>query len=131
MRDRERERGRQRHRQREKQAQCREPDAGLDPRTVGSCPEPKADAPPLSHPGVPHTLFLIRKILPGPQDHNFHNFQKQQGITCWFSLFHSLVGSRENGERDPCLLCFSLSLSHALPRFPIKSIIFLACTLKL
>ena len=31
MRDRERER--QRHRQREKQAPCRDPDAGLDPRT--------------------------------------------------------------------------------------------------
>ena len=32
MRDRER----QRHRQREKQAACREPDAGLDPRSPGS-----------------------------------------------------------------------------------------------
>ena len=31
-------------RQREKQAPCREPDAGLDPGTPGSCPEPKADA---------------------------------------------------------------------------------------
>ena len=51
MRDRGRER--QRHRQREKQAPCREPTAGLDPRIKGSCPEPKADAQPLSHPGVP------------------------------------------------------------------------------
>ena len=33
MRDTERER--QRHRQREKQAVCGEPDAGLDPRTLG------------------------------------------------------------------------------------------------
>ena len=49
MRDRERERERQRHRQREKQAPCRVPDVGLDPRTSGSCPEPKA----LSHPGIP------------------------------------------------------------------------------
>ena len=48
MRDRERER--QRHRQREKQVPCREPDVGLDPGTVGSRPEPKADAQPLSHP---------------------------------------------------------------------------------
>ena len=31
---------------------CREPDAGLDPRILGSHPEPKADAQPLSHPGV-------------------------------------------------------------------------------
>ena len=30
-----------------------EPDAGLDPRTLGSHPEPKADAQPLSHPGIP------------------------------------------------------------------------------
>ena len=37
----------------EKQAPCGEPDAGLDPRTMGSRPEPKADAQPLSHPGVP------------------------------------------------------------------------------
>ena len=44
---------RQRHRQREKQAPCREPDAGLNPRTPGSRPEPKADAQPLSHPGAP------------------------------------------------------------------------------
>ena len=34
MRDREK----QRHRQREKQAPCREPDAGLDPRSPGSGP---------------------------------------------------------------------------------------------
>ena len=33
--ERHRERG-QRHRQREKQAPCREPDAGLNPRTLGS-----------------------------------------------------------------------------------------------
>ena len=49
MRDRER----QRHRQREKQAACREPDVGLDPGTPGSRPGPKADAQPLSHPGIP------------------------------------------------------------------------------
>ena len=44
---------RQRQRQREKQAPCRESDAELDPRTLGSHPEPKADAQPLSHPGIP------------------------------------------------------------------------------
>ena len=62
MRDRERERGRERHRQREKQAPCREPDAGLDPRTSGSYPEPKADAQPLSHPGAPLSSVLIVKL---------------------------------------------------------------------
>ena len=53
MRDRDRERERQRHRQGEKQVPCGEPDGGLDPRTPGSCPEPKADVQPLSHPGIP------------------------------------------------------------------------------
>ena len=53
MRERERERERQRHRQREKQVPCREPDVGFDPGTIGSLPELKADAQPLSHPGVP------------------------------------------------------------------------------
>ena len=58
MRDTERER--QRHRQREKQALCREPDAGLDPRTPGSHPGPKTGAKPLSHPGIPSSKFSIR-----------------------------------------------------------------------
>ena len=59
MRNTERERERQRHRQREKWVPCRKPDAGLDPGTPGSCPEPKADAQPLSHPGVPEFFVLI------------------------------------------------------------------------
>ena len=42
----------QRHRQREKQAPCGEPDTRLGPRTLGSLPEPKADAQPLSHPSI-------------------------------------------------------------------------------
>ena len=46
MRDTERGRGRDTGRE--------EPNVGLDPRTPGSCPEPKADAQPLSHPGIPH-----------------------------------------------------------------------------
>ena len=51
-----RHRERQRHRQREKQAPCREPDVGLDPRTPGLRPEPKAEAQPLSLLGVPTSL---------------------------------------------------------------------------
>ena len=54
MRDTER---RQRHRQREEQAPHRELDVGLDPRTPGSRPGPKADAQPLSHPGIPVVPF--------------------------------------------------------------------------
>ena len=51
----------QRHRQREKQAPCREPDAGLEPRTPGSRPEPKADAQLLSHPGVPGLISKLNR----------------------------------------------------------------------
>ena len=57
MRDTDRERERQRHRQREKQAPHREPDAELEPRTPGSCPELKAGAKPLSHPGIPYNII--------------------------------------------------------------------------
>lgn len=31
----------------------REPNAGLHPGSPGSCPGPKADTQPLSHPGIP------------------------------------------------------------------------------
>ena len=52
-----------RHRQREKQVSYREPDAGLDSRILGSQCEPKADAQPLSHPGVPNLIFIIALAL--------------------------------------------------------------------
>ena len=32
---------------------------GLNPGTPGSCPEPKADTQPLSHPGVPVREFKV------------------------------------------------------------------------
>ena len=39
-----------------------EPDAGLDLKTQGSCPGPKAGAKPLSHPGIPCSSFsIVRK----------------------------------------------------------------------
>ena len=50
---------RQRRRQREKQAPYREPDAGLHPRTPGSCPEPKVDTQPRSHPGIPIPSYIL------------------------------------------------------------------------
>ena len=56
-RERKRKRERERDRQREKQASCREPDMGLDPRSTGSRPGPKAGAKPLSHPGIPKDFF--------------------------------------------------------------------------
>ena len=54
---------RQRHRQREKQAPCGELNVRLDPGTLGSRPEPKADAQ-LSHPGIPAMIF---NIVPFPE----------------------------------------------------------------
>ena len=49
-------RHRQREKQRKKQAPHREPDVGLNPGYPGSRPGPKADAQPLSHPGVPSVI---------------------------------------------------------------------------
>ena len=74
MRDTESKREGQRHRQREKQAPCREPNVGLDPGTPGSCPEPKADAQPLS-PWVPRILCCehrFQKVVAAPS-------QREQG----------------------------------------------------
>ena len=63
--ERERERERQRHRQREKQAPCRVPDVGLNPGSPGSYPELKADAQPLSHPGIPNYMSLTPFLTSG------------------------------------------------------------------
>ena len=64
MRDTERER--QRHRQRKKQAPCREPDVGLDSRTRGSRPGPKAGTKLLSHPEIAREL-IYKACLAWPQ----------------------------------------------------------------
>ena len=64
MRERERERGKEREREAETQAE-EEADSmqgarrGTQSQDLGSCPEPTADAQPLSHPGPPPGLFLI------------------------------------------------------------------------
>ena len=52
---------RQRHKQREKQAPHGDPNAGLDPRTPGSGPKPKADAQLLSHTGAPQICISYYK----------------------------------------------------------------------
>ena len=59
MRDRER----QRHKQREKQAPSGKPHVGLNPRSPGSCPEPKVDAQLLSHPGILRVFTLYSSNL--------------------------------------------------------------------
>ena len=48
---------RDRERERQKEAPCREPNVGLDPGTLGPRPEPKENAQPLSHPGIPSFCF--------------------------------------------------------------------------
>ena len=57
---------RQRHRQREKQVPYGKLDVGLDPRTPGSHPRPKAGTKPLSHPGIPSlssiSLSFIKQL---------------------------------------------------------------------
>ena len=53
----------QRHRQRDEQAPCTDPDEGLDPGTLESHPEPKTDAQPLSHPGIPRNKILKKYLL--------------------------------------------------------------------
>ena len=65
---------RQRHRQREKRVPCGEPDAGLDSRTPGSRPEPKADTQPLSHPGVPKASILNNTWV--------HNYCRKYPLEC-------------------------------------------------
>ena len=52
---------------REKQAPCRDPDIGLDLGTPGSRPGPKAGAKPLSHPGIPRRLLLMKVLATTPK----------------------------------------------------------------
>ena len=52
---------RQRHRQREMQAPRRKPDVGLNPRTPGSRPEPKADVQPTEPPRCPTSQAVLMK----------------------------------------------------------------------
>ena len=54
----------ERERQREKQAPCGEPIVRLEPRTLGSLPEPKVDAQSLSHPGAPRKLCSEQCEMP-------------------------------------------------------------------
>ena len=86
----ERHRRRQRHRQREKQAPSKEPDVGLNPWAPGSHPEPKANAQPLSHPGVPiyHIVFIHSSVDGHLDSHHslaiVDNAATNIGCTCPF-----------------------------------------------
>ena len=93
-RERLRERERQRHRQREKQAPYREPDMELNPGTPGSCPEPKADAQLLRHPGIPIIMPFISASKTISSSVGFH--LSALIFSCWYS----------------CLFYFHLQTSH-------------------
>ena len=56
-------RERQRHRQRERsRLHAGKPHVGLNPRSPGSHPGPKAGAQLMSHPGVPSLFSIQRKL---------------------------------------------------------------------
>ena len=85
------EKERQRHRQREKQAPRQETDAGLDPGTPGSQPDPKAGTQPLTHPGIP--IHLLSQTVP--------EFQEFRSILDWMAFAWSVSGSCWNVSQDP------------------------------
>ena len=84
----ERHRERGRDRPREMQAPYGKPDSGHDPRTPGSWPEPKEDAHPLSHPGIP--LWGLERSSTKSQGENLilHISRKMNLVTC---LKHSSI----------------------------------------
>ena len=102
MRDRER----QRHWQRKKQVPHREPNVGLDPRTSGSLPEPKADAQLLSHAGVPVRWVLkcaLHRVTSYPDIYYYLQFLTRSKIlntlrgTADSSITLMLVGKLQCG----------------------------------
>ena len=107
-------RERQRHRQREKQAPCGEPDAGLDPRTMESRPEPKADAQPLSHPGTPNFLLYTSVYFTIYLSSLVFNFFLLMlkilfGISLWVSNRVRTNTSWLLDSSNPCYLYFNES----------------------
>ena len=85
------------HRQKEKQDSYGEPDVRLDPRTPGSGPEPKIDAQPLSHPGVP-----MLEILNEPAPSSLYLGPSSQDASHVALFFFSHMGSAHT--RAVCFL---------------------------
>ena len=121
----ERERERQRHRRREKQASCQEPDMGLDPRTPGSCPGPKAGAKPLSHPGIPWAWTLHRQPQPEPHALNVRSKHSVDlAAPACFPRLPAAIGRRRSRFEFSGCLCLqhplqtsSCGLFSSLDRF--------------
>ena len=91
---------RQSHRQREKQAPCGEPDVELDPRTLGSRPEPKADAQPLSNPGTPIPSFFYVLFLSffGKSSYEYVLLWQREGAIKHSSPLQCLKPSNESSH---------------------------------
>ena len=91
------------------------PDVGLDPKTPGSCPRPKADAQPLSDPGVPSFCFQepepLRKFgeVPPRKASRERELSQRKG----FPLRPKRDFLSFGGEREVC----SLQRSKGLPAF--------------
>ena len=66
----------------------REPDVGLDPRSPGSRPGPKAGAKPLRHPGIPGYQVLKKDEVSHENEENLRNIQ--WNILCiYYLLFNT------------------------------------------
>ena len=92
------------------------PDAGLDPRTPGSRPGPKADAKSLSHPGIPRMIFLYECIL--FEFVELAMYRKFSSIIYWKIVFSVLFGSFTSGMLITQMLG-SLCLAYGC--FPLQS----------
>ena len=66
---------------------CREPHVGLNPRTPGSLPGPKAGAQLLSHPGAPHCLASNQVQIPSPRK----RLSLEAATMFWSPLWESSV----------------------------------------
>ena len=69
---------------------------GLDPWTPGSQPEPKADAQPLSHPGVPLGRFRA-ELCPLQCAHEAPGNLAQESTPCTLTAKHQCYGSQLHG----------------------------------
>ena len=104
-------RERQRHRQREKQAPCRESNVQLNPGTLGSCHEPKADTQLLSHPVIPASQVFKAKcygiLLP------------HAGFLVWSLFLSFLWATASSLPVDSSGRLFS-SQPHFCPSYPLQ-----------
>ena len=87
---------------------------GLDPRTPGSRPEPKADAPPLSHPGIPpFIIFECGASQLGPREARMCQPGGRWGLdteTSW----QSLAGSESALTQTVSFRVFESAGTHAV-----------------